>query len=112
MKQNLILIAAVSIALPLISVRWLVEVCVEYIADRRLAIAYTSFFYVVVYLLPVMTMLVAYGRIVVTLWRRRPIGDSPQTTRDSHRRLKVPPHIIAARSKRRRDCPCRYPEFF
>jgi len=62
---------------------------VEYFPDRRLGIAYTSFFYVALYLLPVVTMFATYGRIALTLWRRRPIGDSPDTLRDSSRRLKV-----------------------
>lgn len=65
------------------------QICVEYFSDRRLGIAYTAFFYVAVYLLPVVTMFATYGRIAVTLWRRRPIGDSPDTLRDSRRRLKV-----------------------
>jgi len=59
----------------------------------RLAIGYTALFYVVVYLLPLATMVVTYGRVVITLWRRRPIGDSPDTLRDSHRRLKVSSHL-------------------
>ena len=68
---------------------YVVQICVEYFADRRLEMAYTSFLYVVVYLLPVVTMLATYGRIAVVLWRRRPIGDSPDTLRDSRRRLQV-----------------------
>ena len=72
------------------------QVCVEYFFDNRwLAVGYTTSFYVIVYLLPVAVMLVTYSRIVITLWRRRPIGDSPVTLRDSHRRLKVSSHIHA-----------------
>ena len=74
-----------------------VQICVEYFADKRLEMAYTSFFYVVVYLLPVVTMLATYGTIAVILWRRSPIGDSPDSLRDSRRRLKVSSHRIASR---------------
>jgi len=76
---------------------------VEYIAERRLAVAYTSFFYVLIYLLPVVVMLVAYGRVVVTLARRRPIGDSPDSRRQSRQRLQVlqrhtPSHLTGVES--------------
>ena len=79
------------------------QVCVEYIAERRLAVAYTSLFYVLIYLLPVVVMLVAYGRVVVTLARRRPIGDSPDSRRQSRQRLQVlqlhtPSHLTGVES--------------
>jgi len=61
----------------------------EYFPDKLLGHAYTVFFYIFVYMIPVLTMFATYGRIAVTLWRRRPVGDTPDTLRDSRRRLKV-----------------------
>lgn len=67
------------------------QICAEYFTDRRFAIVYTAFYYVVLYVFPVVTMFVAYGTIASKLWRRRTIGETPQADshRESARRLRV-----------------------
>lgn len=72
----------------------LVYVCVEYFHDHRLAIAYTSVFYVVLYVFPVVTMFATYGTIATKLWRRRPIGESTDSQRESDRRLREKQRIV------------------
>ena len=47
----------------------LVQVCVEYFVDDRVGITYSCFFYIVLYLFPVSTMLVTYGKVGVYLWQ-------------------------------------------
>src|SRR6218665_1589888 len=73
----------------------LVTVCAEYFSDHRLAIAYTSIFYVVLYIFPVVTMFATYGTIATKLWRRRPIGETcTDSQRESDRRLREKQRIV------------------
>lgn len=72
----------------------IVQTCVEYFSDHRLAIAYTSVFYVVLYVFPVVTMFATYGTIATKLWRRRPIGESTDSQRESDRRLREKQRIV------------------
>lgn len=69
-------------------------VCVEYFESQRLAVVYTCFFYVVLYIFPVVTMVATYGTIAVRLWRRRPIGESADARRDGDRRLREKQRIV------------------
>lgn len=69
-------------------------VCVEYFGDYYWEVTYTVFFYVVLYLLPVIIMFITYGMISYTLWFRQPIGESPDRPRDMERRLVEKKHIV------------------
>lgn len=52
-------------------------VCVEYFPDSRLEVAYSLFFYILLYLIPLVVMFSAYGSIVRRLWRSAdPPGDA------------------------------------
>jgi len=69
-------------------------VCAEYFRDPRLSIAYTMVVYVVLYLVPVCTMFVTYGKIAHTLWIRGPIGESTDNPRENKRRLLEKQRIV------------------
>lgn len=71
------------------------HVCSEYIPDHRLNIAYTLFFYVAVYLLPVIIMFITYGRILHHLWTRPSIGESVGSSWEGcRRRVQEKKHIV------------------
>lgn len=70
------------------------NVCVEYFGDYRLNVAYTLFFYIVLYLGPVLIMCVTYGKISYTLWRRGPIGETPDDQQDLDRRTREKKKIV------------------
>ncbi|ELU06872.1 hypothetical protein CAPTEDRAFT_63664, partial [Capitella teleta] len=72
----------------------LAYVCVEFIFDARLAVTYTLFHYIVLYLGPVLIMFITYGKISYTLWRRGPIGETPDNQRDLDRRTREKKKII------------------
>jgi hypothetical protein len=64
--------------------------CVEYFSDHTRGIVYTVFYYVILYLFPVITMFVTYGTIASKLWHRQIIGETPpDSQRDSMKRLKA-----------------------
>lgn len=65
----------------------LVMVCAEYFSDKRLDVAYTLFFYIVLYLAPLTIMFVAYGKIGHWLWVRKPIGNVTSNSAHSERHL-------------------------
>ncbi len=54
-------------------------VCVEYFPKEWMVIAYTVFFYVLLYLVPVVTMCVCYGKIAYTLWIRNQPGEQSKS---------------------------------
>lgn len=60
-----------------------VHVCVEYFVDWRWNVVYTLVLYVALCILPVLTMLVAYGRIAYTLWFHATPGDVTLTAFDA-----------------------------
>lgn len=65
----------------------LVHVCAEYFPDQRLEVAYGVFFYVVLYVGPLVAMFCAYGSIARRLWRSaEPPGDAALNGGDRRRR--------------------------
>ena len=68
-------------------------VCVEYFKHAWQHMAYTLLIYIVLYVFPVVTMLVTYGRIACTLWRRQPIGETPDA-HDAERRHREKKRIV------------------
>lgn len=73
----------------------MVEVCREYFPDPDLEVAYSLFFYIVLYLVPLTTMFITYGRIVHRLWTRRQIGESlPAVGRQLRRSLREKRRIV------------------
>ncbi len=76
------------------TLRGVVEICAEYFLQPWMRIAYTLFFYLLLYLMPVMVMFVTYGRIASTLWWRQPIGETSASSRDHERRIKEKKRIV------------------
>ncbi|KAI0225103.1 QRFP-like peptide receptor [Lamellibrachia satsuma] len=70
------------------------QVCAEYFHDARLSTAYTMVIYFVLYLAPVATMFVTYGKIAHTLWIRGPIGETTDNQRENKRRLLEKQRIV------------------
>ena len=69
------------------------QVCVEYFEHFWVSASYSTFFYVVLYLLPVVVMCATYGKIAYTLWVRAPIGETPEgSSRD--RRLTEKKRVV------------------
>lgn len=65
----------------------MVLVCAEYFPDQRLEVAYGVFFYVVLYVIPLVVMFCAYGSIARRLWRSAdPPGDAALNGGDRRRR--------------------------
>ncbi|XP_064595374.1 QRFP-like peptide receptor [Liolophura sinensis] len=58
---------------PLFSIAF---VCVEVFEQKTAMMAYTFFFYFVLYLLPMTVMFGTYGKIAHRLWVQQPIGDA------------------------------------
>ena len=68
--------------------------CVEYFSASHWDVVYTLYFYLLLYLLPVAILFVTYGCIINRLWRRQPIGETPDAARESGRRLEEKKRIV------------------
>ena len=68
-------------------------VCVEYFPEAWMSAAYTVFFYVILYLTPVLIMCLTYGKIAYTLWLRTPVDDLI-CNQDASRRVEEKRRII------------------
>jgi MFS family permease len=64
-------------------------VCVEYFSQHSFNIAYSLFFYLVLYIGPVLIMCVTYGVIARKLWKGRRIGETPEDGRRLREKKKI-----------------------
>ena len=67
--------------------------CVEYFPEPWMSVLYSVFFYVILYLAPVLIMCVTYGKIAYTLWFRTPIDDL-LSNQDASRRVEEKRKIV------------------
>ncbi len=68
-------------------------ICTEFFPDRWMEVAYTLFFYFVLYLGPVVIMSFTYGRIAHALWIRTPI-ENYISNQEAAKRLEEKQRIV------------------
>lgn len=69
-------------------------ICEEYFSKKEFDYVYTYILFIVLYLIPMIIMFLAYGRIGHKLWLRQPIGDSKSSPQVVQRSLKQKRRII------------------